>query len=137
MEEYVIDSIRKILININFPSVFSIHNKSEHVYNNGMNINRSEITRLQTLSKDTNQKSEVFQYGIKINGTKYVVIEILEDTLGLVFVHAKSHEESTISLIGRCYTLTIQYDNELVPMYHSVKIEKLKNQFDTFNKLLA
>jgi len=83
-----------------------------------MNINTSEVIIPQN-------KREFFNYGIKINGIKYVVIELL-DAYELLFVHAKSHEEGTIYLIGGCYSLIIQYYNELVPMYHSVKIDKLK-----------
>jgi hypothetical protein len=136
MEEYIVDNIRRILLSTKLPLVFCINKRSDHIYDNGINLSRSEIASLQTISGDVN-KHEAYHNGIKINGTKFVVIEITEETPGLIFVHAKSQEEGAISLVGRCYTVIIQYNNELVPMYHSMKIDFLKNQLNTINKLLA
>ena len=112
IEEYIVDNIRKIIINTKLPSVFCINrninknsiNKNtdrEYVFDNGINLNRSEIVHLQNLPKFSEIKDDAFINGIKINGIKFVVIEIIEDISGLIFIHAKSHEEETISLICR------------------------------------
>lgn len=148
IEEYIIDNIRKMILNAKLPSVFCINKnisisvinnlyEYEHIYDNGITLKKSEVIYLQKFPKYNELKRDAFLNGIKINGNKFVVIEIIDDISGLIFIHAKSHEEGAISLIGKCYMVTIQYSDEILPMCHSMKIDHLKNQLNTFNNLLA
>ena len=137
MEKYIVDSIRKIIININFITVFSIHMKSKNIYDNGLKIDESVINKFRDIYDDPKSKNELLNRGLKIGDIKFVIIEIIDNTKGITFIHAKSDGEGNIAIIGKTYTLNIRYDNELVPMYNNIKIEKLKDKIDTFNLLLA
>jgi hypothetical protein len=133
MEAFVIETIKKYLIKVNLPSIFCIYKNNKAIYNNGISIDE---TYIDTLKNINTYKNMLYLNGLRFNDNKFVVVSIDDFNDDIFFVHSKAQEEGVISIIGQDYTLFIYYDNEYLPMLHSLKIDKLKNNMRFINRLL-
>ncbi|AYV76655.1 MAG: hypothetical protein Terrestrivirus10_39 [Terrestrivirus sp.] len=134
MEAFVVDSIKRFLIKVDLPSVFCIYKQNRDVYNNGIDINRSDIDKLQDLN-DNNSKNSLYLQGLHINDNKFVVV-CIEELNGIYYVHSKSKEEGLVTIVGDDYSLFIYYGDEILPMLHCIKLDKLKKHINFIDRLL-
>lgn len=135
METFVVESIKKFLIKVNLPSVFCIYKQNRDVYNNGIEINRADIEKLRDLD-DNNSKTMLYLQGLRINDNKFVVV-CIEELNGVYYVHSKSKEEGLVIIVGEDYSLFIYYGDEILPMLHCIKLDKVKEHINFINRLLV
>jgi len=133
MSQYIIDNIKKILIDLHFSPIFNIILNDEQIYNNGIDINKVNLKILQEIPND---KNNILMDGIIVDNERFVVVSMEQMESGILFIHFKSKEDGLLSIFGKKYIMTIKYDNEIVPMFYSVKIDNLKKKIPTINSLL-
>lgn len=134
METFVIDTIKRFLIKVELPSIFCIYKQNENVYNNGIHIENTDISKLQDI-ENNHSKNLLYLHGLHINDNKFVVV-LIEEINGIYYIHSKSNEEGLVVIIGQDYSLFVYYENEFLPMLHSVKLEKLKKNINFIDRLL-
>lgn len=139
METFVIETIRKFLLKTKLASIFCIYKNNKDVYNNGIEINSSDISFLQNLITECESEDAIrnalYLNGLKINDNKFVVV-LVEKMDGLYYIHSKAREEGLVTIIGEGYSLFIYYDDEYLPMLHDLKLEKIKKHIGFFHRLL-
>lgn len=135
MQTFAIDSIKNFLNKVNLPSIICIYKHNRDVYNCGIDIKKTDVEQLQGLF-DGNNCNKLYTNGLHVNDSKYVVVSI-EKVNDICYVHAKSHEEGMITVIGVDYLLFIYYGDEYLPMLHSMKLDKIKKHINFFDRLLV
>ena len=132
MEDYIINEIRILMFDINLSHVYSIYRNNSKIYDSGINAQNHEIEKLQDLY---NYNNFIFNEGIKINGTKYVVVDQI--IANNIYIHGKHKDDGIIIIYNRYYTFILHYTDEILPMYHENKIEKIRKNTQLINNLLC
>jgi len=125
MNDILIKTIRKKIVQTSLPSVFSVYSRidCEIVYN------ADDLSSLNQLDEWISPKNinSALQTGIRFNGKKFIIIshEILENDV--LFVHAKMRDEGYLLFVSSTILLLIHYFDEVVPLQYSKIIESLKD----------